>query len=97
MSAAHDAAPATVAPFHSPPRSCETLGICQSASRECTGACQQIPGLPIWFAGDEPDDSGEPLGKLETVLIVGCMLLLSLLSVALLAAGGSYLWQWWLA
>lgn len=27
-------------------RTCEALGICQHPSRECAGACEQVPRLP---------------------------------------------------
>jgi hypothetical protein len=33
---------------------CEALGVCQHQDRECIGACEAKPALPVWFVGDEP-------------------------------------------
>ncbi len=33
---------------------CEALGVCQHPDRECTGACEAKPALPVWFEGPEP-------------------------------------------
>lgn len=74
----------------SAPRSCEALGGCQHPASECTGACRQTPGLPVWFAEPEPAHLIEDIAYTITWAVV------SFASVAALLGGSGYIYARWL-
>ena len=86
-----DCAPDTLPP----PRTCESLGVCQNPLRECTGACEKTPRIHAW----EPTDPTQPVQGFTVESyghenFVTCLLVAALSGATLGILYGAGRWAW---
>lgn len=84
-------------PVARPPLACEALCICQHPEQECTGACEQVPCVPV--AGDDHDlyqwPGYRPCYWLTvTAIALASLLILGSVAGYLYGRFGAVFWAW---
>lgn len=93
--------PPMAVPLAKAARTCEALGVCQHPERECIGACEQKPRMPVADSTYPADPTApvqswriEDFGR-DNLLTAVLVAALSGATLGIVYGAGRWLWQAW--